>query len=445
MKAILLFSVALLCIVNFADCVASPARTLNKAEKELKTDSDNAIRFHSALYYPREISMQFPGIIVGIEKSPRSIIAKDYNIEKKEIKDVGPGINKDLKRFDSDSKLMYISHIIDNKGKSYGEGNCAIYNAYYRINNNGAPQPISFCSSNQISEINPETAFVSSWDALDSFQEVINNKLKNQAFTHILVVTMGWNTDQEQALRNINSIAASIKNASDDVFNPFVVGVTWPSLWNSPWIGPIYRGSSYPNKANDADEIGLSWLGAILDYGLKDVREETKIVVIGHSFGARASSMAVCVGPAIIKNGISIERKKINKLICLEGAYSIYRHVGKGGKERSYYPSICENVDCIALTSSSEDKAMDFGFFVQACGNDESFKKIKHAQNAKFNFAHAQQDGTISNISNWYKGNILYVNADKLIKYNAYDTAGGAHSDIYRNEIGNMLWEIIKK
>ncbi len=451
MKKTILFCIATLSVFNFFGCTSIPDRALKVAESELETGSDNAILFHSALYYPREISLKFPGLIVGIEKSPKDIISKEGDIEKKEIKGVGPGIKKDINRLGGDSKLMYISHIIENKGLPFGEDNCAIYNAYYRDDNNDIPELIEFCSQCEKIEIKKENAYKSSWKAIDILRDIINNKitennrLKLPRFSHVLVMTMGWNTEQEEAIRNFNSIVASIDNASGaDEFNPLFIGVTWPSSWSSPWLGPIYVGLSYRNKANDADEVGLSWLGVLLDHGLRDIPKEIPIVVIGHSFGARASSMAACVGPAIKENHISVQRKRINKLISLQGAYTIYRHVRTGGDEKSYYPDNCENVDYIALTSSRHDTAMDAGFWSQTAGDDKSYEIIRRSANSKFLCVDVSQKGNI-NLSSWEKGKILYINADKLIKYNAYKSGGGAHSDIYRNEMGVMLWQIIKK
>ncbi|EOV8180916.1 hypothetical protein ACOIQQ_005466, partial [Raoultella planticola] len=42
-------------------------------------------------------------------------------------------------------------------------------------------------------------------------------------------------------------------------FRPLVIGITWPSYWSTGLVNVV----SYPNKANDADELGLIWLNKI--------------------------------------------------------------------------------------------------------------------------------------------------------------------------------------
>jgi len=60
-------------------------------------------------------------------------------------------------------------------------------------------------------------------------------------YTHVLVVVLGWNTVQEEAVRNMNSIALNLSNvrnensqkarangdeSSIDPFRPLVIGLT---------------------------------------------------------------------------------------------------------------------------------------------------------------------------------------------------------------------------
>lgn len=218
----------------------------------------------------------------------------------------------------------------------------------------------------------------------------------------------------------------------------------------------INKGLSYRTKANDADEVGLSWLGAILDKGLADISDSIPIVVIGHSFGARASSMAVCAGPVIYEqSGIIEKRKRVDKLISLQGAYTVHRFIGAGGDEKAYYPEQCGNANYIALTSSEHDSALDLSFWSDAVGNDESFGEVCNDEKITGQFLcktvnskgivnnSFTQDVKTADLTDWSKDNILYIKADNLIKYNAYKSGGGAHSDIYRNETGRLLWDLI--
>lgn len=440
-------TVIMLSIVIFLSACApqiNTTRTLEPIEKLYKTDSDTTILFHSVLYYPSEISMNFPGFIVGIEKSPvDNITHSKKEVITKEIP--GSGLSeKSAQNMLIDKKLMYISHIVENFGDKYGSNNCAHYNLYAATDNNS----IKFCDPSKINNekskyfIDPQNAYGNSWEAIDILKKEVRSRLlksqnKNQ-YTHVLAITMGWNTDQEEAVRNFNSIVKNIHNAApENKFNPLVIGITWPSLWKN------FKGASFGVKANDADEIGLSWLGAILHESLNDLPLNIPLVVIGHSFGARATSVGACIGNAISRNNTELTRNNIDLLINLQGAYSINRFYPEKGFKKIKYPNKCINVKNIILTSSVNDTAMDTAFFAPMVGDEKSFNEYCTSENnALFDCRQANSDGS-SNITQESSHHITYINADNLISFNAYLSGGNAHSDIYRAEMGTLLWEII--
>ncbi len=436
----------------FSSCASKPDvnRVLNEAEKELETKTDLLSSFHSAIYYPSEISLDFKGIIVGIEKSPVSLVTNDeFDIKTTNIPNTGETAEGFKKRL-VDSKVMYISHIVQNHGNMYGEGNCALYNAYYRENKN-IPSSINFCDDKYKKSVLPNNAYKSSWNAIDILKEKVKLEIKNDKYTHILLISMGWNTAQNEAIRNFNSIVKNIKKSSNNKeFNPLFIGVTWPSLWESSWIDPIFKGISYPVKAADADEVGFSWLGGIIHDSLNFDENKLPIIVIGHSFGARTTSMATCVGPAITRNDNLIKRNKIDLLISLQGAYSINRFFPDNGIETIKYINTCSNANKIVLTSSKHDYAIDTGVWVPSVGNDKTFNEycvkkdgVYIDTNKNINCAEVSEQFDVT--SNANSKRILYLNADSLIKYKSYLTGGGAHSDIYREEMGKFLSKIIKK
>ncbi len=404
--------------------------------------------FHSVLYYPAEISLNFPGFIVGIEKSPVELVSGPDDVKTADIE--GSGLDADnYRRKLLDKKVLYISHIVENARKPYGFGNCAHYNIYYRERTDSPLPSIDFCTNSKHEMISPQEAFTKSWSALDILKREMNEKLASGGYTHVMVIVMGWNTDQEEAVRNYNSLVKNIKHASaDHEFNPLFIGVTWPSLWESAWFDPIIKGASFTTKANDADEVGFSWLGAILHYSLSNLSKKIPIVVIGHSFGGRATSVASCVGPAISKDGSPMERNRIDLLISLQGAYSINRFNNDKGIVKMKYPDQCSSATHIALTSSEFDTAMDSGFWSKMVGNDKVFKEYcsGNTRENKENFecVIASSSGSLS-LDRDQKKQFIYINSDELIRYNAYLSGGGAHSDIYRKETGKMLWDIISE
>jgi len=435
---IFLFILAVACTNNTRASVLS---ILHEGEKDLGTSNKSSIITHSILYYPSEISLNFPGFIVGIEKSPKHNVYNLNNVRTFPIPDAGKKLDNLRKKIGSDSKLLYISHIVENFGDIYGEKNCAHYNAYYRYNQKEFP--IDFCSEDEQLEIHNKDAFNKSWEALNILKNIINKKIKSSNYSHILVAIMGWNTSQEEAVRNFNSIIKNIKYAAEDgQFKPLFIGVTWPSTWQSDWATPLKTILSYPNKANDADEVGISWLGTLLHDTLNNLDKKIPIVVIGHSFGARSSSIATCIGPVISNQNEAIHNNTIDLLINLQGAYSINRFFKGKGIENLYYLG-CKNAKHVILTSSMHDEAMDIKKSVPMVGNDKTYNNYcieTHRDN--INCLTSQSNGYIQ-LNNRMRKHIIYINANNLIKYNSYLSGGGAHSDIYRRETGQMLWNII--
>ena len=443
-RMIHMFMVILL--VGFSACSSNNIRTLGQGEKELDTWENTPIWFHSALYYPSEISLNFPGYIIGIEKSPKEMISQDGDVNTVVIPNAGEDIGEHIARIGGDDKLLYISHILENFGSRHGMKACVHYNAYYR---EADPHThLKFCQPHEVQEVNPKRAYVGSWNALDLLKQDIHNKIQNGSYTHIFVGMMGWNTDQEEAVRNFNSVAKNVRLAADAAgvtdFQPLFIGITWPSKWAADWITPIITLFSYGNKADDADEVGFGWLGVLLHDTLRNLPKDVPVVVIGHSFGARVSSMGVCVGPAVVrKQGDSLlPRNKIPLLISLQGAYSMNRYFQDEGREGIFYPGSCENASHVVLTASEHDEAMDNKMWVPFVGNDSTFKDYCNGSpKSDFDCIEASNNGSVTLPES--QKHKTYINADKLIYFNAYGSGGLAHSDIYRKEMGVMLWNVI--
>lgn len=436
--------ILLMSLLFMAACSSIKTQSvLHQGEDELKTNGALLTQFHSVLYYPHEIALQFPGYIVGIEKSPIHTIGNNRDYQTVVLEDGGISQADSAKQIKDSRKAMYVSHVMEFRGEQCGRGNRALYNAYYRKGQD-TPEPLGFCNDIQPEEIMPGQAFKKSWDALSILKkEIVDKMKKNPGYTHILVAVMGWNTNQEEAIRNFNSLVSNMTGAAPEgAFNPLFIGVTWPSMWESSWVDPIYKGFSYRNKANDADEVGLGWLGVIIHDVLNNLPVDTPVIVLGHSFGARAASTATCVGPVISRDNTMIKRNRIDKLVCLQGAFSFNRFDDGKGIENIYYPKCCGNAERIFLTASRFDTAMDAALWAPMVGDEE----VMHTNNDNplVYSTSVSPDGHIE-FKNLGEERIVYIDADNLIHYNAYQSGGNAHSDIFRKETGKMLWDILSK
>lgn len=422
-------------------------RILESAERELGTAGPITMHYHSAVYYPDEISLRDGGYIVGIEKGdPDKILQPEEHLTFEQPNSTDKTVRNQQAAV-HEGKIMFVSHIIRNQLPGSAKRNCTLFDAYYR--SSATAPPVRDCNPEQPPEIASKDAYSSGWKGMDALQQALNVDIASRAYTHIVVVVMGWNTVQEEAVRNINSIIRGIKHASEGspgAFNPLVIGVTWPSQWNSPWLDPIYKLTSFGTKAKDADEVGLTWLGVLLGNTIPRANIQAKgslpVVAIGHSFGARAATMAACDGPVIADgSGPRSSKQTVDLLINYQGAFLTDRLLDKGpdGALRDK----CPRARSIALTSSKNDTAVKRALWGLYAGSEESYLEYCSVPSTLINCVKANAAGqTIPPPT--FGRRVTYINSDALITYNAFYTGGGAHSDIYRDEQGVLSWSLIK-
>lgn len=439
--------------IVLSGCFSEATRTLEPAEKELGTAGTITMHYHSALYYPEEIALRSGGYLVGIEKGePENILQTGEKIMFKNP-DATDKALKNKQEAVQAGKIMFVSHIVLDQPPGSVKRNCFLYNAYYRPKLE--TPPISHCTDapEPLTSVPARDAYRSSWQAMETMQYSLSRDIASHSYTHILVVVMGWNTVQEEAVRNVNSIVRGIRHASENdsvKFNPIVIGVTWPSQWNSPWLDPIYKLASFDTKARDADEVGLTWLGVLLEKTIPQAKKSAggnlPVVVLGHSFGARAASTAACAGPVIAEGAEpqTYAKQPVDLLINYQGAFLISRLLGESTDGGFSLGEGCPRVKYITLTSSKNDTAVKTAFWGIYAGNDTSFKKYCTQPIFNINCVTATPQGGITT-ARPASQKITYINSDDLITYNAFYTGGGAHSDIYRDEHGALSWSLIKE
>ncbi|MEC5214888.1 hypothetical protein RCH06_003459 [Polaromonas sp. CG_9.5] len=418
--------------------------------------------FHDIIYNPEAIALNFPGYIVGLDKGRRhavgnGVIYPDSNLEDQR------GMRNIKERMRSDPKIHYISHVVRDEGKPYGQDNCLIYTMYSQWGSskiNAGDAPAKMCFKDQANTGKSQTAQVDSYKALDllttELQQTIKDKKSKDGhgYTHVIVASMGWNTPQIKAIQNFNSIVPHLKNAAGKSrFEPLFIGVTWPSVWSSQWLDPLIKFASYKAKANDADEVGTIWISEIIDRIKFVAPPETMLVGIGHSFGARAMFSAIC-GESI-SGKARLSKRKWNTLIGWQSAFSINRFTENGsGDGFSYSKGCLDKVDTIVLTASEYDTAVNSAFWADMAGSRDQWKEVcsgllkegnKIKINGKVNCITSDPDKKSESESeiDIKRGYINYVDASKIVLLSQPNTGGGAHNDIYRAVHGKLNWKAI--
>lgn len=437
-----------------------------EAECALGTQASDVKQFHALIHYPFEHSLRFPGMIVGIEKSADHLVKKGAENAQKQLV---PPQSHEAEFLHGlvfgGSKAMFISHVVESDTHGVGVDK-PLYNIYdldTMKQSGGEPRPggLVNCQGEPVVELD---AFDKSWDAVRLLKETLADRLARDKYTDVIVISMGWNTNQIEAVQNFNSLVHQLKKAakSDAAFNPYVIGITWPSEWVSSWIEPIVRGISVANKANDADEVGVGWMRAIIQHGVLEVTQDpryktTRVTVLGHSFGARATSMAVCHAGILEApadrgfSNVAPAPNSVSWLIGLQGAYSLNRYLPSGAGPYGVSYGDCPAVKNHLLTASENDNAAQFSSEVLRAspfaGQISAWHSMKDGIHSQmFNFFTADSHGgvkLVEGLSSGRKWN--YIDASNLVFYNAYGTGAGAHSDIYRAPMGLMLWNFIGK
>jgi len=269
-------------------------------------------------------------------------------------------------------------------------------------------------------------------------------------YTHLIVAVMGLDTVQEEAIRNYKSIISAIRKQAGNKFKPLFVGVTWPSFFANRWLDPLWEALAYVPIADRADTLGLSWLGVLMNEAIMPLSEHLPTTVIAHSFGARAASMAVCVGPALLRNSKAVNHPRsqggIDNFIGLAPAFSLARFVeaDKIFYQNIYYRDYCPTVKRMVFTASIKDSSFAPVFWSDSAGDHENMKNYcARKQSVSVACIAATAGGGINGYD--VSAKLNYIDTSELMKFTMPGTKGGGHSDIYRPEIGKFLWTLIKR
>lgn len=440
------FVAVLVALVSIAGC--SGPSYFAESEEALKTSGYFHQLDHVSAYFPGAISLNFHGYVVSIEEARRSLVTTDKAEIRLDENAVAAGATierllKSLRYY-----VPFVSQIMRYEGRPYGEGNCTLYSLYH---NRGASF-VNPCSDDP-RNAPPEGAdyhqtYQRSWDAIDLLKQNLADDVASGKYSHLIVAVMGLDTPQEIGVRNYRSIISSIRKDAGSDFEPLFVGITWPSFFANRWFDPFWEALAYHPIADRADILGLSWLGVLLNDAVMPLGDKIEVSIIAHSFGARATSMAMCVGPAILHGGDrqANDRKqgRVENFIGLAPAFSLQRFVEQDFLfyENVYYRDYCPKVGRFIFTASSNDHAFDPVFWSDAVGDhDYMVKYCKREHPVSLACGSTTAEGDILGYD--LSAKINYLDTSELMKYQMPDSKGGGHSDIYRPAIGRLLWKII--
>ena len=425
-------------------------------KSHIKTNKDGL--FHSAVLNPEKIVTDFPFYFIGIEKPAKGDQVSPYCNENEEdckgvifapmnfiggsnddhngIVDTQNDIQKNIFK---DSRSLVVTHILKVKNQNQEPTvNCFIYNVY------GDKSYRNWCKLHQVTDYKKFDWKRDGWKGLDQLGVNISDEAKDINPTHIILMATGWNTRQYESYLDFKAWMDNLKKNYQDKneeFRPIFIGTSWQSEW--PFWERLPFLSQF-TKGNDADEIGFTWQNYLLNDVVKPIAKETnaKVIVIGHSFGAR-----IALGSQYTKSIIVRKTPQTDSpvtIIGMQAAFPINRFISAKGKEH-HYIKVNKGNSVIAITSSQYDTATGLmcigtAYVGAGCG----IKKVQEETIYKdaITVEKVREDGSVLNLPNQEK--VTLYDASKVVGCELEGTSSGAHSDVYDPEMANLISNIMR-
>jgi len=372
---------------------------IKSREKELGTNSDVINIFHNVIQEdffndPSHI-LPVDSSILCFEKIKRNKLTRKGNkkLNWKDILDIydieyqnylkSTSSRKNIRsinRFLFGTKSVILTHAVEfeNNNPKYS------YSLYHKESNE---------NSNYIE---------ASFEYYNNFKKAFDTKLNEKRYTHIIIGSTGWNNNQSESLKCYSKWIKELKDQNSDDFNPYFIGVTWPSYWKL-FNADITSKIDYFNKANDADELGMLnlnyFLWKVIMSCVNQCNHDVKVILIGHSFGGRILSRAIHSRLFFKElNNSELKNLKIDRFFIFQGAFNINRYLPIKKGESGIY-AIDSPVDLTIATSSLYDQAVPLAFWTSHIGSKKTLKKFNSKSEysyGKFDLLYGDSFGKIS-------------------------------------------------
>jgi len=173
-----------------------------------------------------------------------------------------------------------------------------------------------------------------------------------------------------------------------------------------------------------------------------------KLVLIGHSLGARILSRALFSSKYLLQ---AKDADSVDLMIGLQAAYSARRFVAKGGLEGQPYSEFADKKAKLLFTTSKHDRANRIANFVTRAKHlGGSYGKAFAKKNALG--TRRQSNKAVNYIVDWdkvankepiYDNKVLLVDASNII-VGSKNPKLSAHNDILDTPMAELMWHHIK-
>ncbi len=262
--------------------------------------------------------------------------------------------------------------------------------------------------------------------------------------SHLIVFATGWHTPQARTLANMDELFASISAAAagDHTFSPLFLGISWPSF-SDEIVGKLgFLG--YPAISKDADEVGMVPASTLVNQVLIPVREtlpgKPRVVVIGHSFGARVASWTPFTAPLLpVVDGAGASAGP-DLVIGLQGAFPAARFDTTVKHHRPYVEgaSFADHHafrTVFAYTCARDEALRHARIFDTMIGDAETLERARAKEVLAFSTCKVI-DGEIAGLElDPTSSKVFLIDATEIIS---------RHNDVRNDKVGRLVWTLMK-
>lgn len=477
------------------DCLTAKKQVGLSTDSKPYSDVKNLIGtrqcYHDAVLAYQTWETKHSLYLLGIEK-PRNNSDKPYQLASNDItlaavnfaptsfaspdpadEDAVSDTQTYIKKVLNDNRSMVLTHILKVKSASTdpntaNRNECFVYNIY--ADNAPGKDTLPWCANRQSTQPSQSNTkwTQDGWKALEQLgkeiREEIDQKIRdNNAPTHIIMLATGWNTREKESLLDFQKWMDELQNnykKTGERFNPIFIGfaseLEWPGKGKPSW-------SSMVNKGRDADELGFTWANYLLNSVLKPISKETgiQLVGIGHSFGSRVILGSHYTRSILVRRSLVAEDVPVT-LIGMQAAFPTGRFSSTRGSDVFYLwalpPGLYKNhpylnantgTATVVITTSTSDAAngvMTSGWrmtgFIGGRGGLSEFDNYRDDYKSVIRKISADKNGQPLEQPNL--GFVSLYDASSFVCCELPGTESGSHSDVYDEEMGNFLGQIIR-
>ena len=451
-----------------------PSRDISARARAIGTDKPQDESARVIVTNPDRARLKFPAFVLGIEKASRKIIGcpADRGLDTARApKAVRDQIQRTFHETPPASDCLFVSHIAEFVATS----DPVVFKPVLRYDAYRETDPPV-----------PREVFMSGRQATLSLRGRLTAIAAERAaagrpVSHLIVFATGWHTPQAKTLANMDELFGSITAAvgGDGAFSPLYFGISWPSFsdeiagkiengvgtlaeiarrrfdsakevrkiakrLNDPAVADKLGLLGYPAISKDADEAGMVPVSTLVNQVLIPLREtlpgKPRVVVIGHSFGARVASWTPFTAPLLpAVAGMEVSAGP-DLVIGLQGAFPAARFDPTVKHRRPYVEG-----------ASFADHSAFRTVFAYTCANDEVLRygriiNVMIGDALAFERARASKSGAFSTCRATdieVAGQKLDPKSRKVLLIDARDIIS-RHDDVRNDKFGRLVWSLMK-